>query len=144
MAAPIRAFFHTSQVTTSRSVTNGFAAAVVHNHDLLADAVPFMSARAFNCRLEGIVVKLSSIHTDATKVTMRLCLDATGDHVVIPDTEATISKGITTANAGAVAYSVGIPLAQTLAGAKGNFYLFVKLDSDTATLDSTTITWSES
>ena len=62
MAAPIRAFFHTSQVTTSRAVTNAFAAAVVHNHDLLADAVPFMASRAFNCRLEGIVVQLSSIH----------------------------------------------------------------------------------
>ena len=144
MAAPIRAFFHTSQVTTSRAVTNAFGAAVVHNHDLLADAVPFMSERAFNCRLEAIVVQLSSIHATATKVTMRLCLDAAGDHVVIPDTEATIAKGITTANAGGVAYSVGIPLAQTMAGAKGNFYLFVKLDQQTATLDSSTITWSES
>ena len=144
MAAPIRAFFHTSQVTISRAVTSGFVAGKEHNHDLLADAVPFMADRAFNCRLEGIVVQLSGIHLNAPKVTMRLCLDAGGDHVVIPDTEATIAKGITTANDGAVAYSVGIPVAQTMAGAKGNFYLFVKVDSNTATMDSSTITWSES
>ena len=145
MAAPIRAFFHSSQVTTSRAVTNAFGAAVVHNHDLLADAVPFMSERAFNCRIEGIVVKVSSIAGGATKCTMRLCLDAAGDHVVIPDTEATLVTGVTTATDGSVAYSVGVVLSQTIAGSLGNFYLFVKADVVNGfTLDSSTITWSES
>ena len=145
MAAPIRAFFHTSQVTTSRAgIDDGFEAATVHNHDLLADAVPFMASRAFNCRIEGIVIQVSSIAGSATKLTMRLCLDAAGDNIVIPDTQATIATGMATGTAGSVAYSVGIPVAQTMAGAKGNFYLFIKTDTGTVTMDSSTITWSES
>ena len=145
MAAPIRAFFHTSQVTTSRTPINtAFDLTKVHNHDLLEGAVPFMADRAFNCRIEGIVVQVSGIGGSATKLTMRLCLDAAGDNVVIPDTEATLAVGMTTATDGAVAYSVGIPIAQTMAGEKGNFYLFVKTDAGAVTMDSSTITWSES
>ena len=146
MAAPIRAFFHTSQNTTSApGVDNVFHTDHRHNHNLLDGAVPFMAGRAFTGRIEAIVVKVSSIAGVASKCTMRLCLDAAGDHVVIPDTEATLVTGVTTATDGSVAYSVGVVLSQTIAGSLGNFYLFVKADVVNGfTLDSSTITWSES
>lgn len=144
MAAPIRAFFHSSQNSTARAlVGTSFVAGEVHNHDLLSGAVAFMAGRAFLGRIEGIFLQLSSVSVVAT-ITMRLCLDAAGDNVVIPDTDATIVAGITTAADGAVAYSVGIPISQTMSGEFGNLYLFVKGDAGTFTLDSSTITWSES
>ena len=75
---------------------------------------------------------------------MRRCLDAGGDYPIIPDTEATIATGITTPARGAVAYSVGTVFQQTFPASLGNVYLFVKGDGGTFTLDSSTITWTES
>jgi hypothetical protein len=146
MAAPIRAFFHSSQVSTPRlAVGDAFAPANVHNHNLLADVVAFMAGRAFNYAMEAIVVQVSALAAGPpTTITMRLCLDAAGDNTVIPDTTATIAVGLTTTTVGAVAYSVKVPIAQTMAGELGNFYLFVHGDTGTFTLDSSTITWSES
>ena len=147
MAAPIRAFFHSSQVSTPReAVGTAFAPANVHNHNLLSGVVAFMAGRAFNYAMEAIVVQVSVIGgvPAPTTITMRLCLDAAGDNTVIPDTTATIATGLTTATDGAVAYSVKVPIAQTMAGELGNFYLFVHGNNGTFTLDSSTITWSES
>ena len=144
MAALIRAFFHSSQNTADRAgVGTSFVAGEVHTHDLLDGAVPFMAGRAFLGRIESIVVQVKAISGGA-KVTMRRCLDAGGDYPIIPDTEATIATGITTPARGAVAYSVGTVFQQTFPASLGNVYLFVKGDGGTFTLDSSTITWTES
>jgi hypothetical protein len=94
--------------------------------------------------VEGIHIKVTSIAGGATKLTMRVCLDADGDMTVIPDTEATLVTGVTTTTSGCVGYSVRLPIFQILnAPGNGNLYLFAKLDAGTAVFSQACITWSE-
>jgi len=94
--------------------------------------------------VEGVHIKVGSIAGGATKLTMRICLDADGDFTVVPDTEATIVTGVTTATSGCVAFAVRLPLFQILnAPGNGNLYLFAKLDAGTATFAQACITWHE-
>jgi hypothetical protein len=65
--------------------------------------------------------------------------------VLVPDTEATIVTGVTTATTGSVAYSVNLPLFQTLQNpGNGSLYLFAKTDAASSTvMAESTITWQE-
>lgn len=141
MPAKIVSFFHHSVVTGDVAVTNAFAAAKKHEHDLRAGATPGVAGQRFRERVEGITVRLSAVGS-ATKITIKVCLDAAGDDIVIPDVEATIATGVSTATKGAVAYSVKVPLYQSATSEIGKLYLFLKADDD-CTVDRTTITWCE-
>jgi len=94
--------------------------------------------------VEGIHIRVTSIAGGATKLTMRVCLDSSGDMTVIPDTEATLVTGVTTATSGCVGYSVRLPIFQILnAPGNGNLYLFAKVDAGSAVFSQACITWSE-
>jgi hypothetical protein len=141
MPAKIVSFFHPSVVAGNLSVTTSFAPAVHHEHDLRAGATPGVQGQRFRERVEGVRVRLSAVGS-ATKITMRVSLDAAGDECVVPDVEATIATGLTTATKGAVAYSVKLPLYQSATGEIGKLYIHLKADS-ACTVDQTTITWTE-
>lgn len=142
MPAHIRSFFHDSVQAPASPPTLGtaFDVADVHEHDLLAGAVPFLAGGPFVGRIESIHLRLSSI-SGATKVSVRLCLDEAGDYTVVPDVAADIAPGVTTATTGCVAFKVGIPVQQILGG--GTLYLFAKVDSGSAVMAQSCITWTE-
>jgi len=78
-------------------------------------------------RPEYLVVKLSDI-TSATALTIRIATDSDGDNTFFPDTQATISTGLTTTDSGVVAYSLQLPYVDT-ASAATSFYLIAKTDA---------------
>ena len=78
-------------------------------------------------RPEYLVVKVNSI-SSATALTIRIATDADGDDTFFPDTQATISTGLTTTDSGVVAYSLQLPYVDT-ASAATSFYLIAKTDA---------------
>jgi hypothetical protein len=145
MPTRISHFLHSSTVTGSQVLGTAFDTADVHEHDLQSKLPQFQrKGRNYQGIVGGIFLKLTTIGT-ATKCTIRLCSDPDGDVVLVPDTEAQIVTGVTTATTGSVAYSVNLPLFQTLdSPGNGSLYLFAKTDAaSTAVMAESTITWQE-
>tara|TARA_R110000751_G_scaffold892_4_gene2975 strand:- start:337 stop:789 length:453 start_codon:yes stop_codon:yes gene_type:complete len=150
MPARIINFLHDSTVAPSPAPALGtaFNAADVHAHDLQTELPAFQrDNRNFRGIIEGIHVRLvSGAAPSATKVTLRVCMDAAGDRTLVPDTEASLVAGITDATTQCAALSVNLPLFQLLAGPGNGFlYLFAKVDDATVAPDftETVITWRE-
>ncbi len=144
MPTRITNFIHDSVEApdTAPSLGTAFATADVHVHDMTGELPAFKGAGLYHGMVDAIFVKLTSASTP-TKVTIRLCLDANGDEVVVPDTEADLVAGITTAATKCAVFSVGIPIVQLFDSTKRNLYLFAKVDSGTADFDQSVITWRE-
>lgn len=143
MPNPIRHFLHHNDVTGAEAVTNAFTLTAFHAHDLNAGQVPFLANRNYIGIVDSIQVVLTGI-SGATKVTMRLTEDAAGDIIIIPDVEATLATGLTTATTGCAVFRAGTIIRQDLGGpGNGTFYLFVRVDSGTATFAGSQITWQE-
>lgn len=98
------------------------------------------SAPAFAGHLGAIYVYVNTIAGGATKLTVRLTSDAGGDECVVPDTEATLAAGVTTATDGTVVIKVDIPY--TNAGHDA-VYPFFKTDAGTCNMVTTIVTWRE-
>ena len=148
MPSRIISFFHYSQNNTDMaSVGTAFDKTKAHAHDLRSGAAAMISPSEFYGRIEGVQLRCSAIAGGATKLTFRLTLDSDGDRAIIPDTEATIATGVTTATDGYVTFSVKLPFFQTMGvgGAlpRGTLYVMVKTDAGTVTLKESIITWSE-
>lgn len=150
--AKIGHYFHDSlNVTPVAAVGTAFDVAKFHLHDLIPNQtfpnsspprLPGTTRKTlFANRIEGLHVRVTSISGTA-KLTCRITADAAGDFVLMPDTEATISTGITTTTSGCVAYSIGIPFFG-LINQDSKFYLWVKTDAGSVTLAQSCITWSE-
>lgn len=132
MATKITHFLHHNPVTGTEAVGTAFSLTAVHAHDLLADLPDSMRAVNFRGIINGLQIVLTSA-TSATKVTIRLCEDAAGDIVLVPDTEADLVAGITTASIKCAMFKVDMPLWQDLAGpGNGTLYLFCKVDNATS------------
>lgn len=147
MPTRITHFLHDSVVAPDVPpvLSTAFATADVHAHDLQArEVAPVRSNRNFQGIVTGIHIRLTNLAGGAAKVTIRLCADPNGDFTLVPDTEATLALGVTTATSGCVAYEVGIPLFQILGGpGNGNLYLFAKVDAGSADFAASCITWQE-
>jgi hypothetical protein len=148
MATRITHFLHQSTVTGAQSLGTAFSVADVHVHDLTEGQAPIVTnSRNWYGILEGIFVKLTSGGAPtATTVTMRLCADAAGDEILIPDTTATLVAGVTTTTTQAAAFSVKLPLFQLLnSPGNGSLYLFLHVDNagTAPVMAQTTLTWSE-
>ena len=144
MPTRITNFIHDSVEApdTAPSLGTAFATADVHVHDMTGELPAFKGAGLYHGIVDAIFVKLTSASTP-TKVTIRLCLDANGDEVVVPDTEADLVAGITTATEKCAAFSVRLPVFQLFSATNRNLYLFAKVDSGTATFAQSVITWRE-
>jgi len=143
-------FLHDSVVTPDSAPALGtaFNAADVHAHDLQKDLPAFQRLkRNYRGIIEGIHVRLvSGSAPSASKVTIRVCMDAAGNRTLVPDTEASLVAGIGDANTQCAAFSVNLPLFQLLEGpGNGNLYLFAKVDDATVApaFTETVITWRE-
>ena len=143
MATKITHFLHHNPVTGSEGVTNAFQLSCVHEHDLQANLPDSMKATNFFGIVDSLQVYLTNV-AGAAKVTMRLCEDAAGDVVIVPDTEADLVFGLTTTNTGNAVFKVQTIIRQDLGGpGNGSLYLFVKLDAGTATFAGSECFWQE-
>ena len=145
MPTRITHFLHHSPVTGSEGVTDAFQLSCVHAHDLHNNVAPLIAAKKnFFGIVDSLQVVLTSIAGGATKVTIRLCEDAAGDIVIVPDTEADIVTGLTTNTTGNAVFKVGTIIRQDLGGpGNGTLYLFVKVDTGTATFAGSECFWQE-
>ena len=85
---------------------------------------------------QGLFINVSSI-SSATKLTMRLTKDLAGDDILIPDTEADIATGLTTANKGQAAFGIDLDVYSDVE----IFYVFFKVDAGSLTVDKTVFTY---
>ena len=109
----------------------------------MASTQPFQPSKMqFAGIIEALHFKLTSA-SSATKLTMKVCLDAAGDHCIIPSTEATLEAGVTTAATMCCSFSVNTALAQTLGNSNATLYVFAKLDAGSAVYSEVTVTWKE-
>lgn len=144
MPTRITHFLHDSVQTGTQVLGTAFDVNDKHTHDLQSGMAPLMAAgRAFNGVVNGIHIRLTSA-TNPTKVTIRLCADPEGDYTLVPDTEADLVAGITTASSKCAAFKVDLPLFQILE-TSGNLYLFAKVDDATGNpvMAQSCITWQE-
>ena len=144
MPTRITNFIHDSNQTPDSAPALGtsFDTADVHTHDMTGDLPAFKGAGLYHGIVDAIFVKLTSAGTP-TKVTIRLCLDAAGDEVVVPDTEADLVAGLTTATTKCAVFSVGIPIVQLFNAMRRKLFLFAKVDGGPATFAQSVITWRE-
>lgn len=146
MPTRILHFIHDSLVAPAVPPVLGtaFNTADVHVHDLQAQLVEFQkNNRNFQGIVEGLHVRLTNLGA-ATKVTIRICADPDGDFTLVPDTEATVVPGVTTATSACAAFKIQLPLFQILGGpGNGNLYVFAKVDAGTPTFAQSCLTWME-
>lgn len=139
MATRIYASYNDTAVA---SVGTSYAAAKVHVH-ALNDVPRRGSNDTFIGWLQMLNIHMSSLAggTPPSTLTIRVCRDATGDVTVVPDVTATISTGITDSTDGSVAFLIDAPYVYP--SAADDFYVFFKVDSGTATIDSSNFSWTE-
>ena len=146
MPTRITHFLHYNDVTGAQVLTTSFDLNNKHTHDLTAYLPPFQrDASNFFGIVNAIEILLTSA-TSATKCTIRVCKDAAGDVVIVPDTEADLVAGITTGGTKSAVFKVDIPIRQDLASpGNGILYLFIKVDDATsgAVFTGSQITWQE-
>ena len=96
--------------------------------------VSFSVRPYFHSVLKSIQVDISSISGPAT-INIQITSDAAGDEILLPDTQATIAPGITTATKGNAVINVDTVLYSTAE----TFYVFLKGNSGTMDIDSVTL-----
>ena len=135
-------FFHQSIVTPDTPPVLGTAynTADVHVHNLLSGAVPFEINGPVRGRFEALHVHLHNIAGGATDCDVKICIDANGDHAIVPSTNCEIDPGITSATQGNIALKIGIPI---VAITGGTFHVFARLNAGTADYVTSILTWTE-
>ena len=134
-------FIHLSQTSGTTALTTAYGTARLHN---LADKAPMQSAKRWAGILDSINLHVDTIAGGAAKLTVRVTSDAAGDESILPDTEADIATGITTATKGSVAYAAGVALTNlNPAQTDCIVYVWVKTDAGTCNLKDSTISWRE-
>ena len=118
---------------SSYSIGNSFDASKRSALDLNIDYVTVFAAN-----VQGLFVKLESIHASTSSLTMKLCTDTAGDEILIPDTQADISTGITTTDKGAAVWKIDLDVYTSAE----MYYLFFKTNAGTATISDVQMTYS--
>lgn len=139
MGSRIYQYFHAVNSTGTTALTTAFPATPTRTIDLTGGQVVIPTSRWVNF-LESVLLHVDTIAAGATKLTLRITTDAAGDVCLIPDVQATIATGITTATKGSVGYTCGFGLPNTAAA---TVYLWVKTDAGTCNLGTATLTWRE-
>ena len=145
MPAHIVHMKHHSPVAGTQVVGTAFTLLAVHAHDLTASLVkPRRESSNFFGIVDSIQVVLDTLAGGAAKVTIRLCEDAAGDICLVPDTEADLAIGLSTATVGSAVYKAQTIMRQDLGGpGNGTLYLFVKVDAGSARFLGSEIFWQE-
>lgn len=84
------------------------------------------------------LIRVSGTLSSTTKVSIQVSRDAAGDDIIIPDTEATLAIGTTTATVGVGVYEVEANIYT-----QGEIYIHAKVDAGTYTWTKTEAYWRE-
>ena len=137
---------HKSITSGTELPTSRFIATSVHRHDMMASFGSLMQGgRAFRGTVDNLMVKLSSAASPALQnVYVRICADAAGDQILVPDLAATLYAGITSTTTKSAVIQLDLQLHQTLS-VTDDLYVFVAVDSDDGApvLTQTILSWSE-
>lgn len=123
----VGSFKHVATVTGATAITNAFGNSV---------AVELSQATLIQ---SSCFLFLDTIAGGAAKTTVRITSDAAGDECLVPDTEADISVGITTATDGTTVYKTDI----VVPAGSNTVYVWVKLDAGSCNLNKVVITGIE-
>ena len=116
----------------SVDITNAFD---VTKYALVSVDIDFRDVYA--AHLEGIWVRLTDISgAGVTKVTIKVTSDIQGDVIIIPDTEAEISRGLTTTNSGYGVFKVDLDYING-----EEMYFFLKTNTGTAKVSVIDLTY---
>ena len=132
---------YSTTVDSDKSIDTSFDKNEVHLHNLNAGHPTRISGQKFVGRLGTLFIHVTSIANSAAKLTVRVSRDSNGDELVVPDVDATIATGVTTATSGSVAIDVNVPYVES--NNTDNMYVFLKTDVGTVTLAESTFTWSD-
>lgn len=97
------------------------------------------AASPVRARLSAIYVQVDTIAAGATTLTIRATSDAAGQLIIVPDTTATISTGITTATAGGVVLKIDVDYKAS----DSNFYVHFKTNAGTCNVKVVEVAWEE-
>ena len=129
-------FFLGETMSLHTGKSTGALASVGTTYDAakkIAVGLSYSAQSYFLANIKTIQLYLSSISDGAaTKITFKLCTDATGDNIIIPNTEIDLDRGITTTTKGNATISIDVDFfAET-----ETVYLFPKIDAGTVTIDN--------
>ena len=108
--AAVGKYIHNARHTMNIALTNAYVAGG-QRHQLNfweADDSIKTSASPVRARISAIYIQVDTIAAGATALTIRVTHDAAGQTIIVPDTTATISTGITTATAGGIVLKVDV------------------------------------
>lgn len=88
-------------------------------------------------RLSALYIQVSTIAGGASAITCRITRDAAGDEIIVGDTTATISTGITTATAGAITIRMNIDYKHT----SGALWVHMRTNAGTCTATRVELFW---
>ena len=87
----------------------------------------------FVSELKSIQIKISNLHVSTSAISVKICSNATGDGIILPDTNASIDRGLTTTTSGAAVIAINA----VLYASSENWYIFYKLDAGSGDVDNT-------
>jgi hypothetical protein len=109
---------------------------ILSNPAVAVPGTPIPTSGKFGVKVSAIYIHVHGIAGGCSKLTLRVSPDATGDEILVPDTQATIATGYTTPTRGGVVYKVDVDAwleSPTL-------YVTVKTDAGTANLKYVNLT----
>ena len=139
--AAVGKYIHSSrQSDLTIAVTNAYVAGAQRQNVPLwagndGTKTPASPVRA---RLSAIYIQVDTIVT-ATSLTVRATSDAPGDLIIVPDTTATLSTGITTAVRGGVVLKIDVDYKAS----DSNFYVHFRTNAGTCNVKVVEVAWEE-
>jgi hypothetical protein len=89
--------------------------------------------------LEGLFIRMSSLASSPTTLTIKITTDSNGDEAIVTGTASTIETGVTTATDGAVVYKIDLDYIFD----DSDIYVFYKTDAGTVSIDAVELTYHE-
>lgn len=89
--------------------------------------------------LEGLFIRMSSLNSSPTTLTIKITTDSNGDEAIVTGTASTIETGVTTATDGAVVYKIDLDYIFD----DSDIYVFYKTDAGTVSIDTVELTYHE-
>lgn len=83
--------------------------------------------------LNSIQIKLSDLAVSTTAISVKISSDAAGDNIILPDTSASIDRGLTTTTKGSAVIAINAVLYASVE----NWFIFYKLDAGSGDVDDT-------
>lgn len=141
MAATGKYIHNASHTGLTIALTNNYVAGA-QRHAVgfweSADSIK-TTASPVRARISAIYIQVDTIAVGCTQITMRCTQDAAGDVIIVPDTTATLSTGITTSTKGGVVYKVDVDYKHT----DSINWIHMKTNAASCNVKSISFVWEE-